>query len=130
MASCSNAINIKQKFLSCTSERSLIRGFDIYWAVLLYCEFFSKTIDDCDDFFKEFSTKSLHLANNVLLRHVNCNCKYCKIQRKCRNTLIQRGHFKGPDGYYPSSIKSIDSWQPDTQEPLNYFLMYFNLTCS
>ena len=127
MASCFNAMTLKQKILSCSSERSLLRGFDIYWAVLLYCEYYSKTINQCEVFLTQFSTKSLHWANDTLQRHVNCNCDYCKIQQKCQNVLIKRGHFAGPDEYYPTSLESIDLWTLETQEPLNYFKMYFDL---
>ena len=127
MASCSNAMNLKQKFLSCTEERRLLRAFDIYWAVLLYCEFFSKTVNECDEFVEQFSTKSLHWAHDVLRKHVNCNCNYCKICYKCRNILIKRKHFSGPDEYYPTYLEDIDKWAPENQEPLNYFKLLFDL---
>ena len=59
--------------------------------------------------------------------HHGCFCKYCITRDHCYAVLIERKHFSGPDGYYPSTIESIDKWAPDDKEPIPYFRMYCDL---
>ena len=118
--------------MSCTSDRSLSRGFNIFWAVQLYCLLFKKDLNEVCCFIEQFSTKALHMAyaammDSVIVHH-GCFCTYCKVKDHCRAVLIERGKFPGPDGYYPCSIESIDKWAPDEKQPLPYFHLYFNYT--
>ena len=123
---------IKSQFLSCRSERALPTGFSIYWAVMLYCEIFNKTIDEIREFLKEFSTKALHMGYaatiGVPVIHHGCFCKFCKIHDHCGAILIERGKMADPTGYYPITIKSIDEWAPDVNKPLSFFNLYFHYT--
>ena len=123
---------IKAKFLSCCSNRSLSRGFNMFWAALLYCKLYNTKMKYARIFFHEFSTKALHMAyaatiGNPIL-HRTCFCKQCQIRDHCLAVLLERGHFKVPDGKYPHTIDSIDKWCPDDKEPLPYFKMYFDLS--
>ena len=101
---------IESKFLSCVTNRSLNGGFDIFWAVLIYCSLYKTTIQKARPFFREFSTKALHMGYNDISSpiHHACFCKYCTIRDHCFAILMERKQFSGPDGYYPSTIESID----------------------
>ena len=123
---------VKEKFMSCTSERSLSCSFNIFWAVMLYCKLFNKELNEIEDFITQFSTKALHMGyaammSSVVIHH-GCFCKYCKIRDQCQKILIRRGKTGGPDEYYPTTIDSVDSWAPDNNKPLPYFNLYFDLT--
>lgn len=104
---------IKTKFLSCVNNRSLSDGFEIFWAVLIYCELYNTKLADARPFFREFSTKALHMGYDAMIGkpviHYGCFCKYCITKDHCYAVLIERKHFSGPDDYYPRSIESIDS---------------------
>ena len=124
-------VEIKEKFLSCCKNRSLSAGFNIFWAVLLYCKLYNTEIKYCRIFLHEFSTKALHMGYAATYGeptlHQACFCKQCQIRTECLEVLLERGHFKGPDGKFPPSVDSIDKWCPDDQVPLPYFKMYYDL---
>ena len=98
---------------------------------MIYCSLYNTEVGHARAFIREFSTKALHMGYDAMIGnpviHHGCFCKYCKIKDHCYAVLIERRHFSGPDGYYPSSIESIDTWAPDDKEAIPYFRMYCNL---
>ena len=122
---------IKTKFLSCVTNRSLSDGFDIFWAVLIYSRFTIQVLAKQDLFFKNFRQKALHMGYDAMIGspaiHHGCFSKYCITRDHCYAVLIERTQFSGTEGYYPSTIESIDKWAPDDKEPIPYFRMYCDL---